>query len=185
MEILSILLKKGQEEGNLTGVKVSRVITILHLIFFYDVLIMTKETVEEWMVIKTTLEQFCSASGLKVNLNKYTFHHVGLQGEYLARFKDIFPYNFMELSGGFRYLGYFIKAEKNSFEDWRWLIIKFEKRIKHWCNCWLTLGGRCTLAKVVLKTQSVFWMALTAVPISVLTKIRKLIFDFLWTGNRK
>jgi hypothetical protein len=69
-----------------------------------------------------------------------------------VRFKDIFPYNFMELSGGFRYLGYFIKDEKTSFEYWRWLIIKFENRIRHWCNCWLTLGGRGTLAKAVLET---------------------------------
>ena len=45
------------------------------------------------------------------------FHHAGIQGEELAIFKDIFPYNFMELSGGFRYLGYFIKVEKTSFED--------------------------------------------------------------------
>jgi len=125
MESLSILLKKWQEEGNLTGVKVSRVIKILHLIFVDDVLIMKKETIEEWMMIKTILEQFCSASRLKVNHKKSTFHHAGLQGEDLARFKDIFPSNFMELVGGFRYLGYFIKDEKTSFEDWRWIIIKF------------------------------------------------------------
>jgi hypothetical protein len=53
----------------------------------------------------------------------------------------------VELSEGFRYLGYFIKVEKTSFEDWRWLIIKFENMIKHWCNRWLSLRGRCTLAK--------------------------------------
>jgi hypothetical protein len=58
MEILSILLKKGQEEGNLTRVKVSRVIKILHLIFVDDVLILTKESIEEWMMIKNSLEQF-------------------------------------------------------------------------------------------------------------------------------
>jgi hypothetical protein len=77
---------------------------------------MTKASIEEWMMIKTLLEQFCCASGLKVNLNKSTFHHAGIQGEDLARFKDIFSYNFMELSGGFRYLGYFIKAEKTSLK---------------------------------------------------------------------
>jgi hypothetical protein len=40
MESLIILLKKDQELGNLTGVKVSRVVKILHLIFVDDVLIM-------------------------------------------------------------------------------------------------------------------------------------------------
>ena len=47
MESLSILLKKIQELGDLTGVKVSRVVKILHLIFFDDVLIMTKASIEE------------------------------------------------------------------------------------------------------------------------------------------
>jgi hypothetical protein len=91
----------------------------------------------------------------------------------------------VELIKGFRYLGYFIKEEKTTFEDWRWLIIKFENRIKHWCNQWLTLGGWCTLAKTVLETQSVYWMALAAVPTSVLSRIRKLIFEFLWWGVEK
>ena len=81
--------------------------------------------------------------------------------------------------------GYYLKAKKTTFEDWRWLIIKFEHRIKHWCNRWLTLGGLCTLAKTVLETQSVYWMALAAVPVSVLYKICKLIFYFLWMGGGK
>jgi hypothetical protein len=66
---------------------------------------MTKASIEEWLVIKTLLEIFCCASGLKVNLNKSTFHHSGIQGEALERYKEIFSYNFMELYEGFRYLG--------------------------------------------------------------------------------
>jgi hypothetical protein len=40
------------------------------------------------------------------------FHHAGFHDADLARFKEMFPYNFMELVLGFKYLGYFIKAEK-------------------------------------------------------------------------
>jgi hypothetical protein len=78
MESISLLLKKSQSEGVLSGVKVSRVIKILHLIFVDDILIMSKASLEEWMVIKSLLELFCCASGLKVNLDKSTFHHSGL-----------------------------------------------------------------------------------------------------------
>ena len=84
------------------------------------------------------------------------------------------------MSVGFRYLGYFLKAEKSTFEDWRWLIVKFEKRINQWCNRWLTIGGRLILTKYVHQTQSVYWMALPAVPAYVLLRIHMLIFDFLW-----
>jgi hypothetical protein len=131
------------------------------------------------------LELCCSASGLKVSPQKSTFHFLGVHGETLEKYKEVFSYNFVELTEGFRYLSYFIKADKTTFEDWRWLIIKFENRIKHWCNRWLTLGGRCTLAKVVLETQSVFWMALAVVPYSFLSRIRKLIFYFLQSVGGK
>jgi len=147
MEWFSILLKKGKAKGNLTGAKVSKVVKILHLIFFDDVLIMKKASIEEWMMIKTLLELFCCASRLKLNLNKSTIHHAGIQGEALSRFHDTFSYKFTKFSGGFRYLGYFIKYENTSFEDWRWIIINFWHGIKHWCNRWLSLGDRCILAK--------------------------------------
>jgi hypothetical protein len=100
----------------------------------------------------------------------------------LTSLRTFFNYNFMDLKSGFKYLGYFIKDQKSTFDEWRWLIIKFEKRIKHWCNRWLTLGGCCILAKSVLESQAVYWMALAVVPTSVLTRIRQLIYDFLWSG---
>jgi hypothetical protein len=117
-----------------------------------------------------------------VNMTKSTFHYLGLQGEDLEIFKVAFPYNFVELSEGFRYLGYFLKTGNYKVEDWRWLIAKFEKRIGHWCNRWLSLGGRFVLIKVVLESQPVYWMALAAIPVSVLNKIRQIIFTFLWSG---
>jgi hypothetical protein len=48
MESISLLLKKGQVEGKLTRVKVSRIIKVLHLICVDDVLIMSKVSLEEW-----------------------------------------------------------------------------------------------------------------------------------------
>jgi hypothetical protein len=182
MEGLSLLLKKGQVEGKLTGVKVSRLVKILHLFFVDDVLIMTRASLQEWKEIDNILNIFCRATGMLVNLTKSTFHHSGIQGEVLENFKEVFPYNFVDLSEGFRYLGYFLKSRKYKAEDWRWLLAKFEKRIGHWCNRWLSLGGRFVLIKVVLESQPVYWMDLVVIPVSVLNKIRQLMFTFLWSG---
>ena len=95
---------------------------------------MTKDSLEELMVIKSLLDLLCCSLGPKVNLNKSTFHHSGIQGEDLEKLKEDFTFNFVELYECFRYLGYFIKVEKSTFEDWRWLISKFENRTSHWCN---------------------------------------------------
>jgi hypothetical protein len=68
--------------------------------------------------------------------------------------------------------------------DWDWLISKVEKKIGHWCNRWLSIGGRYTLIKAALEGQPVYWMALAAIPIPVLNKLRKIIYNFLWSGNK-
>ena len=52
MEGLSLLLKKGKDEGKLSGVKVSRLVKILCLFFVEDVLIITNGLIEEWSEIK-------------------------------------------------------------------------------------------------------------------------------------
>jgi hypothetical protein len=45
------------------------------------------------------------------------------------------------------------------------------------------LGGRYTLCKFVLENQPVYWLSLATVPLSILHRIRKLLFNFLWKGN--
>jgi hypothetical protein len=74
MEGLSLLLKKSRSEGKLTGVKVSRLVRILHLLFVDDVLIMTRATLQEWQEIANILDFFCRVSGLQVNVSKSMMH---------------------------------------------------------------------------------------------------------------
>jgi hypothetical protein len=83
MEGLNLTLKEGRANGKLTGIKVSRLINILHLLFVDDVLIMTKASIEEWKEIEKILCVFCGASGLMINLQKSTFHHFGVKHEIL------------------------------------------------------------------------------------------------------
>jgi hypothetical protein len=94
----------------------------------------------------------------------------------------IFPHKFLHLSLGFHYLGYFIKAEQHKASDWDWLLTKVKIKINNWCNRWLTIGGRYTLLKATLEGQPVYWMALAAIPPTVLEKLRRLTFNFLWSG---
>jgi hypothetical protein len=111
MECISLLLKKGQVEGLLSGVKVSRIIKILHLIFVDDVLIMSKAVVEEWQVIKSILESFCCASGLRISPQKSTFHYNGIHEDSLAVYRRLFDYNFVDLVCG-------ISVSGISFKTW-------------------------------------------------------------------
>jgi hypothetical protein len=113
-----LITKERPGRREVDWIKVSRLIKILHLLFVDDVLIMSKALIEEWKVIEKILCVFCRATGLVINLQKSTFHYYGVQQEVLDSFKDIYPYNFVELSEGFRYLGYFLKYDNYKAEDW-------------------------------------------------------------------
>jgi hypothetical protein len=122
---------------------------------------------------------------LKINTAKSTFHHEGLSDLELDPFKSLYPYIFSELAIGFKYLGVFIKTGTHRLEDWLWLIRKMEKKIDNWCYRWLSLGGRLILLKVVLESQSVYWLSLAIIPNSILNTLRKIMMNFLWNGNRE
>ena len=62
---------------------------------------------------------------------------------------------------------------------------KFEKRILHWTNRLLSLGGRLVLIKSVLSSLPVYWMALVPIPQSILDKLRRMIYSFLWGSSSK
>jgi hypothetical protein len=111
MEGLSLLLKKSQSDGKLTGIKVSRLTKILHLLFADDVLIMTNGSIQEWMEITNLLKLFCNATGLTINWRKSTFHHANLLDQTITQLKSLLPHNFVPLSEGFKYLGYLLKAD--------------------------------------------------------------------------
>jgi hypothetical protein len=183
MEGLSSLLKNSFVEGNLTGIKVSRLIKIIQLLFMDDVIIMTREILYEFMEIDKHICLFCKASGLLVNQTKTTAHFEGLTELELTPFKTLIPYNFSDLSNGFRYLGYFLKTGTHHADDWEWLVSNLTKNIGLWCNKWLSMRGRYILVKIVLEGQPVYWMSMEAIPRTVINKIRKLMFHFLWNGQ--
>jgi hypothetical protein len=129
---------------------------MLHILFVDDILLMTKASIQEWKEIERIVQLFCSVSGLMVNHTKLTIHYLGLVELDISTFKQILLYNFSELSVGFKYLGYYLKAGIQKVEEWVWILTKVEKKINHWSYRWLSLGGRYILFKLVLETLLVY-----------------------------
>jgi hypothetical protein len=59
-----------------------------------DVLIMSKERLEEWKEIKAIIELFCSVVGLTVNQTKSTVLFEGLNELELVPFKALLNFSF-------------------------------------------------------------------------------------------
>jgi hypothetical protein len=128
------------------------------------------------------IDLFCKASGLTLNPSKTSVLFEGLLEAELLPFKRLLPFSFNSLAGGFKYLGYHLKTGVQRVSDWDWIITKLSKKVGTWCNRWLSLGGRLILIKSVLEAQPVYWMALESLPSSVISRIRRVIFHFLWNG---
>ena len=86
---------------------------------------------------------------------------------------------------GFKYLGFHLKPNSYSTQDWMWLYKKIEGRIAMWTNCFLSRGGRLVLLKAVLQSIPVYWASISYIPNGILAKIRKKCFSFLWTTSTK
>jgi hypothetical protein len=106
MEGLSLLMKDSLARGAVSGIKVSRMINILHILFVDDVIIMSKASTREWLEIVRLLGLFCKASGLSLNQQKTFVLFEGIIETELDPFKSFLPFSFSPLSGSFRYLGY-------------------------------------------------------------------------------
>jgi len=117
MKSLSLSLKKAQADGLLMGIKVSRLIKVLHLLFVDDILVMSRASLAEWEKIQAILHVFCRASGLVINVQKLVFLYSGVAPENLQPLKDLLHFSCKELPMGFKYLGYLIKPNCNKLGD--------------------------------------------------------------------
>ena len=79
MEGLNLFLSRGSDDHILSGIKVTQLLKIIHLMFFDDVLVMSKADPLDWKVIFDILQSFCLVSRLCINSTKTTVHYSGLE----------------------------------------------------------------------------------------------------------
>lgn len=91
LEGLSLLLKENKVVGKLVGIKVSRMIRILHIFFVDDILIIPNATLSEWVEIDRIIKLFCKALGLNVNDQKSNVLYEGLSEVDLDPYKTVLP----------------------------------------------------------------------------------------------
>ena len=180
IEGLSLMIKDARDNGLIRGIKFSPSLTLTHLLFVDDVILLGSGTILDWLAFESLLDCFCKASGMCINADKSCLLFHNFSDACLVDFKAAMPYNILPLQLGITYLGYQLKPLSYRVADWNWLLNKFEKKIKHWAFRYLSLGGRLVLVNSVLASIPVYWMGLAPIPCSILQKLRKLMFNFLW-----
>ena len=117
---------------------------------------------------------------MRINSDKSCFLYHNFDDTCLNDFRAALPYKMLPIQSGITYLGYQLKPLNYRVADWFWLLQKFEKRINHWAYKYLSLGGRLVLVNAVLSSIPVYWMGLAPLPCTILKKLRRSLFNFLW-----
>lgn len=185
VEGLSKLIGQAKEEGRLNGVKVVACVSLTHLLFVDDVFLLGAITLVEWQTFKDILQLFCRASWMVFSEDKSQILENGFNENLLSHVRLLFPFNVTPLDSGVRKLGYYLKLNAYTKEDWHWLLKKVDKRIYLWCNIFLFLGGRSVLVKLVLENIPIYWLSMASIPKYILDHIRRRVFSFLWLGNKE
>lgn len=69
IEALSLLICCAKIENKFLGLKISSEIRITHLLFIDGILLFGTRSVEEWEILKATLELFCDATSMCISEN--------------------------------------------------------------------------------------------------------------------
>ncbi|GJX25157.1 hypothetical protein Tco_0231453, partial [Tanacetum coccineum] len=129
-------------------------------------------------VIKKSLDEFSSFSGLLPNMQKSSVFFGGLSALEQQRILDIIPFNI----GNFpmKYLGVPFITKKISVKECKPLVDKVRTRVSNWKNKCLSYAGRLQLIAYVLSSMQVFWNAVLLLPKQVVYDIERLPKEFLW-----
>ena len=149
-----------------------------------DVILMGTGTFQEWDAFDFILETLCKASGMSIILDKSCFLYNNIDDVNLLDIARVLPYQMELILTGFKYLGYYLKPLGYRVYDWIWMVHKFEKRICNQTHKLLSLGGRLILVQSVLSSISVYWLGLAPIPVSILHKLRSIMFAFLWGSSK-
>lgn len=117
---------------------------------------------------------------MEVSTQKSSLLKFSLDEEFISKLKPVFPFQVLSLDFGLKYLGYCFKPNKYFKEDQNWIVKKLEKRISNQCSHWLSLEGRYILIKYFMKSILIYWLTLAKIPKSIVDRLRKIIFIFLW-----
>jgi hypothetical protein len=140
--------------------------------------------VKEFQQLKFILDLFFSTTDMQINVTNSTMLICVIKEDMLLQLDELLPLNHRRIEEGIKYLGFKLKPRSYSLDDWMWLAKKNQERISLWDFCLLYRGGFLVLINSLLGSIFVYWAYIDNIPKGVLTRIKKICFQFLWLGKR-
>ncbi|PKI67893.1 hypothetical protein CRG98_011489 [Punica granatum] len=157
---------------------------ISHLMFAYDLLILSKATKANIRNVKSILDKFCSWSGQEVNCSKSgIFFSKNTSADTKRNAKAVL--GMRKLKEDAQYLGnpMFIKKKRN--DSLQFLIDKIKGKLTSWKAKAISWAGRATLINSVINNTPTYSMSLFRLPKSTLSSNYKVTRRFWWGTTKE
>nr|GEV05557.1 RNA-directed DNA polymerase, eukaryota [Tanacetum cinerariifolium] len=151
MESLHFSFSQIINAGLFKGIRIDNSLTLSHLFYADDAVFIGKWDKYYLITIVNMLKCFFLASGLKINIHKSKLMGIGVSHE-----EVISAANFIgcsTLSKPFTYLGVKVGDYYSRSSSWEEIIDKISVRLSRWKLKSLSIGGRLTLVKSVLRKK--------------------------------
>ncbi|XP_060957672.1 uncharacterized protein LOC133029200 [Cannabis sativa] len=181
-EVLSKLVRKAEDCGELTGIRIGRnSIPITHLFYADDALFFCRANQMEALTLNRCFEKYEYWSGQKISKEKSGIVFSPKISDSDRR--DLTSTLGMHvLKGKEKYLGnpFFVSARKR--EDFNFIKTKVLNRLEGWKAKCLSQAGRTTLIKSVLQSIPCYTMAATRLPVALCKELDSIVARFWWKG---
>ncbi|GJW86864.1 putative RNA-directed DNA polymerase [Tanacetum coccineum] len=178
-EILSLILRR---KVNLSGLfrfhKHCEDIQIINVCFADDLFIFARGDVDSANIIRESLDEFKSSSGLVPNIPKSTAFFCNVPNYVKIDILNIMPFGEGVLS--VKYLGVPLISSRFLTKNCKVLVEKAKHRIGDWKNKSLSFIDRLQLCKSVISSMHVYWASVLIIPKGIIYDIQSLIRGFLW-----
>ena len=125
-EALSIIILKAKVEGKIKGIKVTELEEATHTLFVDDVLLFGEGSISNLEAMKALIDKYTKATRMVVNINKSNLIHNDIPAKTIQRTSELIQYQISPVEEGFKYLGFTLKPNCYSFQDWVWLVKKLK-----------------------------------------------------------
>ncbi|GKB81078.1 RNA-directed DNA polymerase, eukaryota, partial [Tanacetum coccineum] len=176
MESLHLSFSKVVEAGIFKGIRLNNSISLSHLFYTDDALIVGEWSSDNLRGFINVLKCFFLASGLQINIHKSQLLGMGVSRLDIEAAAASIGCSIMD--NQIRYLGVMVGGNTSRHKFWADVVSKLRSRLSKWKTKTLSIGGRLTLLKSVLGASPLYCMSIFKAPKGVLKEMESIRNNF-------